>query len=250
MRDKKNILVDPRISEYAPFDLEADRKDGSGRGIFALSRFWGKSFAVVSVSSNQIDLFSSDYHRMYSRFYSSTPHTSSDHCFSNLKVYFAFSNVNNQSISFRRRRRARRYSKTDDDHRQQLNIPDHQMEPPYLDSSAATILPPSAPPRPHSASSTTSSIIMHPMNDGISDRESLIKPVIPPVQSRPHGEIDNLYEEIKEQQHQTALALGMTGSKGDLTNPYLEARKSFFQGQSTVPPIRDHHEVFYYECAE
>lgn len=188
---------------------------------------------------------------MYSRFYSSPHHNTSDHCLSNLKVYFTLSNVNNQSISFRRRHRARRYSKTDDDHRQQLNVPDHHMEPVYLDSSAATILPPSAPPRPHSASSTTSSIIMHPINDGISDRESLIKPVVPPIaQSRSHGDIDNFYEEIKEQQQQTALALGLTGSKGDLTNPYLEARKSFFQGQSTVPPIRDHHEVFYYECAE
>ena len=139
-----------------------------------------------------------------------------------------------------------------------MNIPDHQIEQPYLDSSAATILPPPSAPqshRPHSASSTTSSIIMHQMTDGISDRESLIKPLVPPAvaplaQSRPHGDIDNFYEEIKEQQQQTALALAMNGSKGDLTNPYLEARKSFFQGQSTVPPIRDHHEVFYYECED
>jgi hypothetical protein len=73
---------------------------------------------------------------------------------------------------------------------------------------------------------------MHQMNDGISDQESLIKP-IGQIQSRPHADIDNLYEEIKEQQHQTALALGMKGNKGDFKNSYLEAKcsqskKSFF----------------------
>ncbi len=93
------------------------------------------------------------------------------------------------------------------------------------------------------------------MNDGISDQESLIKP-IGQIQSRPHADIDNLYEEIKEQQHQTALALGMKGNKGDFKNSYLEAKCSqskksfFFQGHQSVPPIRDHHEVFYYECEE
>ncbi|CAF4797349.1 unnamed protein product, partial [Rotaria socialis] len=70
------------------------------------------------------------------------------------------------------------------------------------------------------------------------------------AQSRSHAinsDIDNFYEEIKEQQQQTALALGKNDTKGDIGNPYLEA-KSFetnqivFQGNKPVPPIRDHHE--------
>jgi len=169
-----------------------------------------------------------------------------------------------------RRRRARkiRYLKKDDDQRQQLNNPitssDHhhhdqkglQVEPPYLASSSPTIFPSSGNNhnRPHSASSTTSSIIMHQMHDGLSDHENLIKS-INQIQSRPNKDIDNLYEEIKEQQIQTALALGINANKGDIINPYLEAKcfeqkKPFFQGQQSAQPIRDHHEVFYYECDE
>lgn len=149
--------------------------------------------------------------------------------------------------------------KDDDDHRQQLNIPikssDHhqknlQIEQPYLVSATPAILPSgNNHNRPHSASSTTSSIIMHQMHDGLSDRESLIKP-INPIQSHTNKDIDNLYEEIKEQQHQTALALGINGNKNVIINPYLEPKKILFQGQPSVQPIRDHHEVFYYECAE
>jgi len=95
---------------------------------------------------------------------------------------------------------------------------------------------------------------MHQMHDGLSDRETLIKS-INQIQSRPDKDIDNLYEEIKEQQHQTALALGININKGDIINPYLEAKyfeqkKPFFQGQQSAQPIRDHHEVFYYECDE
>jgi hypothetical protein len=134
-----------------------------------------------------------------------------------------------------------------------LAVPDSkslQVEQPYLASSSPAILPSSNGNRPHSASSTTSSIIMHQSNDGISDRESLIKP-IDQLQSRPAADIDNLYEEIKEQQQQTAIALGLNGNK----NPYLEAKsfeqkKHFFKGNKSAQPIRDHHEVFYYECAE
>lgn len=93
------------------------------------------------------------------------------------------------------------------------------------------------------------------MNDGLSDRESLIKPT-DQMQSRSNAtntDIDNFYEEIKEQQQQTALALGRNDSKGDLINPYLEAKcfepkKNLFQGNNSSQPIRDHHEVFYYEC--
>ena len=107
-----------------------------------------------------------------------------------------------------------------------LAVPDSkslQVEQPYLASSSPAILPSSNGNRPHSASSTTSSIIMHQSNDGISDRESLIKP-IDQLQSRPTADIDNLYEEIKEQQQQTAIALGLNGN----TNPYLESKKNIF----------------------
>jgi len=92
------------------------------------------------------------------------------------------------------------------------------------------------------------------MHDGISDCESLIKP-IGQIQSRSDKDIDNFYEEIKEQQQQTALALGIHSNKGDIINPYLEAKcfeqkKPLFQGQQSAQPIRNHHEVFYYECEE
>jgi hypothetical protein len=163
-------------------------------------------------------------------------------------------------VNYRRRRaRSLRYLKSDADHRERLNAPppapdvkSFQIEQPYLVSSSPTILPSSTGNghnRPHSASSTTSSIIMQQVNDGISDRESLIKP-INQTQSHPNTDIDNFYEEIKEQQQQTALALGATGNKGDLINSHPETKKNFFQGNKSIQPIRDHHEVFYYECDE
>ena len=99
---------------------------------------------------------------------------------------------------------------------------------------------------------------MHQVNDGLCDRESLIKPAAATAQpTRTPTEIDNFYEEIKEQQQQTALALSMNGSKGDSLNPYLEAKyfeqppeQPLFQGHPSAQAIRDHHEVFYYECAK
>ena len=124
------------------------------------------------------------------------------------------------NMNFRRRReRSLRYLKNnEDDHRAHLNtpptVPDSrnlQVEQPYLASSSPAILPLSHGNRPHSASSTTSSIILHHGNDAISEKESLIKP-IDQLQSRPHTDIDNFYEEIKEQQQQTALALGLNGN--------------------------------------
>jgi hypothetical protein len=63
--------------------------------------------------------------------------------------------------------------------------------------------------------------------------------------------LDNFYEEIKEQQQQQInLALGNNSD----TNPYLEPksfedRRKFFEENKPLPPIRDHREVFYYECA-
>jgi hypothetical protein len=61
--------------------------------------------------------------------------------------------------------------------------------------------------------------------------------------------IDNFYEEIKEQQKQDNLGLG---NNQDI-NPYLEPklfedRKKFFEDNKSSQPIRDHREVFYYEC--
>ena len=62
-------------------------------------------------------------------------------------------------------------------------------------------------------------------------------------------DIDNFYEEIKEQQQQQMnLALGNNSD----TNPYLEPksfedRRKFFDDHKPSPPIRDHREVFYYE---
>jgi hypothetical protein len=81
-----------------------------------------------------------------------------------------------------------------------------------------------------------------------SDRETLIQPrgTLPTHQ---HGDIDNFYEEIKEQQQQTARILA-ANKEGDTSNPYLEAEKTLLQGSSTVKPIVDHHEVFDYEYAE
>lgn len=68
------------------------------------------------------------------------------------------------------------------------------------------------------------------------------------IHSKPtvSNEIDNLYEEIKEQQQQNALALSRHGNVTEPFNPYLEAK--YFPDVKSQP-IRDHHEVFYYECA-
>jgi hypothetical protein len=166
-------------------------------------------------------------------------------------------------VNFRRRRaRCLRYLKSDDDHHQHLNTPttshDHHhhvkalhIEQPYLVSSSPAILPLASGNghnRPNSAASTTSSIIAHRTNDGLSDCESLIQSN-GQTQSHPNTDLDNFYEEIKEQQQQTALALGTNGNKGDIINPYLEA-KSLFQDSKSSQPIRDHHEVFYYEYEE
>jgi len=77
-------------------------------------------------------------------------------------------------------------------------------------------------------------------NDGLSDRESLLK-----LPSRTHAtstNIDDFYEEIKEQQHQTNLGLG---TNHDI-NPYLDPKS--FEDTKSSKPIGDHREVFYYEC--
>ncbi|CAF4274020.1 unnamed protein product [Rotaria sp. Silwood2] len=210
--------IDSRLSEYAPFVLESDRNtnDDDRRGKTLLKRDWVIILTLTRITKS-------------------------------------------------RRARARRYLKSEDDHRQRLNAPtispDHRyhgkdlrIEQPYLTSSSPIILPSSSLTvtghnRPNSASSTTSSIIIHQINDGLSDRESLIKPInqIEPRSNATNTDIDNFYEEIKEQQQQTALALGRNDIKGDIVNPYLEAKsfepkKHLFQGNKSSQPIRDHNE--------
>jgi len=146
-------------------------------------------------------------------------------------------------ISKRRRVRSLRYLKSDDDHRQHLNAssPDHhpptrpiQIEHPHLLSSSSTIGH-----RPDSSSSI--------INDGLSDRESLIKQAH--HTNAISTNIENFYEEIKEQQQQVNLGLGNNRD----TNHYLEPksfedRRKFFEDNKSSQPIRDHREVFYYEC--
>ena len=98
-------------------------------------------------------------------------------------------------------------------------------------------------------------MIIHQNHDGNSDRESLLhsKPAAPhPPPPLGSADIDNFYEEIKEQQQQTALALSRHGNVNEPFNPYLEAK--YFPDErrphgAPTQPIRDHHEVFYYECA-
>ncbi|CAF1399920.1 unnamed protein product [Adineta ricciae] len=215
--------VDSYLSEYAPYNLEADGK-------MSLKRQWG--IAIGCILGVLFVLLI-------------------------IAAIFGFI----RTAKRRRRERSSKYLKSEENHHEHLNssktspASNHhhgrnlQTEQPYLISSSPAILPLTSgnvANRPHSASSTTSSTIIHQPNDGVSDLESLIKPV--------NADIDNLYEEIKEQQHQTALALAIqNGAKGESSNPYLEA-KTFEQKQSTLQdsrssqPIRDHHEVFYYEC--
>ncbi|UJR09528.1 hypothetical protein I4U23_013765 [Adineta vaga] len=233
--------IDSYLSQYAPFALEPGQRfdeDGYGQGKMSLKRQWGIAIGCILGLLLMLLIIAG---------------------------IFAFIR-----ISKRRRERSLKYLQSDENHHEHLNSsktsPDNNhhrgknlhIEQPYLVSSSPAMFPltsGNSHNRPHSASSTTSSIIIHQTNDSISDRESLIKST-DLIRSHPNADIDNLYEEIKEQQQQTALALGIhNGSKSELINPYLEA-KSFEQNQSNFKdsrssqPIRDHHEVFYYECEE
>ncbi|CAF1245721.1 unnamed protein product [Adineta steineri] len=222
--------IDSRLSEYAPFDLDPDRRldSNSKHGKTSLKRQWGIVTGCIIGLLLLLLLLAT--------------------------IFIIF------RITKRRRERSLKYLKSDDDHRERLSVSKpsssnnhhhHQVEQPYLASSSPAILPLTSSSnhnRPHSASSTTSSTIVHQINDGQSDRESLIKPT-GQIQSHSNADIDNFYEEIKEQQQQTALALGLNTSKGDILNPYLEAkcfeqRKPLFQGNThpSIQPIRDHHE--------
>ena len=155
---------------------------------------------------------------------------------------------------FRRNRtRSIKYLKSDDDHRQHLNAttsspPNYphspkkpiQIEHPHLLSSSSPIDPNHH--RPHSSTSITT-------NDTLSDRESLLKQAH--RSNARSTNIDNFYEEIKEQQQQQQANLAL-GNHPD-PNPYLEpssleARRKLFEDMNSSQPIRDHREVFYYEC--
>lgn len=157
------------------------------------------------------------------------------------------------SLSLFRRRRAQslKYLKTDDDHRQHLNASASSSEYPHyppkkpIQIEHPHLLSSSPHHRPHSTNSLTT-------NETLSDRESLLK-------QTHHGNVrnstsENFYEEIKDQLstyvQQTNLALGKTHPD---TNLYLEPksfedRRKFFDEKNSNTPIRDHREVFYYEC--
>lgn len=141
------------------------------------------------------------------------------------------SSIKITSVFYSRRRRAKsiKYLKSDDDHRQHLNesacSSDHQDHPPKKPIQIE---------HPHLLSSSSINTHHHNRtNDGLSDRESLLKQPI--RTSAISTNIDNFYEEIKEQQHQANLD---SGNNQDI-NPYLVPKSS--------QPIRDHREVFYYE---
>jgi hypothetical protein len=153
----------------------------------------------------------------------------------------------NLHIYYFRRRRAQslRYLKSNDDHHEHLNasLSDHhypkkpiQIEHPHLLSSSPTIIS-SLPSTNHHRPNSSSSMIN---NDGLSDRESLLK--LPSRNNATSTNIDDFYEEIKEQQQQTNLGLG---TNHDI-NPYLDPKS--FEDHKSSKPIGDHREVFYYEC--
>ena len=127
------------------------------------------------------------------------------------------------SISRRRRAQSLKYLNNQDDQRRHLNTSGHstskgiQIEHPHL-------LP--------------SSMIN---SENLSDREALLQQGI-------STSLDNLYEEIKEHHHQQQQRgeMNFTLGKHPEINPYL-APKSIDDTHSSQP-IRDHREVFYYEC--
>ena len=159
--------------------------------------------------------------------------------------------INRLPLSRRRRAQSLKYLKTDDDHRQHLNAstasPEYphcspkkpiQIEHPHLLSSTIHH-------RPHSANSMTT-------NETLSDRESLLKQTH--SGNVRNSTSENFYDEIKDPSstyvQQTNLALGKTHPD---TNLYLEPksfedRRKFFDENKSTQPIRDHREVFYYEC--
>jgi hypothetical protein len=167
--------------------------------------------------------------------------------FQSQSILLLFPFINLQIFYFRRRRaRSLKYLKSDDDHRQHLNAssPDHhhpkkpiQIEHPHLLSSSSIIGTNHH--RPNSSSSIT--------NDGLSDRESLLKQANRTAAIS--TDIDNFYEEIKEQQQQANLALGTNPDMNHYLEPKsFEDRRKFFEDKKSSQPIRDHREVFYYEC--
>jgi len=95
----------------------------------------------------------------------------------------------------------------------------------------------------HRPNSSTSIIT----NDGLSDRESLLKQPSRAIATSTN--IDNFYEEIKEQQQQDNLGLGNNQDINSYLEPKLfDGRKNLFEDNKSSQPIRDHREVFYYEC--
>lgn len=125
------------------------------------------------------------------------------------------------SIARRRRARSLKYLNNQEDQRRHLNTSGHstskgiQIEHPHL-------LP----------------AMIH--SENLSDREALLQQGI-------STSLDNLYEEIKEhQQQQQREEMNFTLGKHPEMNSYLAPRS--IDDTRSSQPIRDHREVFYYEC--
>jgi hypothetical protein len=154
------------------------------------------------------------------------------------------------SIARRRRARSLKYLNSRDDQRQHLNTSGHstskgiQIEHPHLLSTSTTGAHPSstfANQRPHSSMISS---------ENLSDREALLQQGI-------STSLDNLYEEIKEHHHhhqqEQRGEMNFTLGNHPETNTYLEPRsieerRKLFDDTRSSQPIRDHREVFYYEC--
>ncbi|CAF2384609.1 unnamed protein product [Rotaria sp. Silwood2] len=200
--------VDSRISEYAPLVLETDRisNDYNRRDKTLIKRDWGVAIgSIIGI----ILVF--------------------------LLIAIVIVIV---QISKRRRAQTLKYLKSDNDHHQHLNasasLHDRhnpkkiiQIEHPHLLSTSPKII------------SSSSNII----NDNPSDRETLLKR--PPQINTTSTNIDNFYEEIKDQQQQQVnLTLGNIHDTKQYIEPKsFEERKKFLEDNKSSQPIHDHRET-------
>ncbi|CAF0742594.1 unnamed protein product, partial [Didymodactylos carnosus] len=208
--------VDSRISEYAPYSLEAERRpDDHNNGSKQKNRGKRDFGVLVGIVAGVI-----------------------------LVLLILIVVIAAILVSKRRRKRHLKYLHSDDDHdhdHQHLNssspITNNHLRPlhiehPHLQEPYA--------PRPTSTSSASSSVIIHHVIDN-TDRESLLKPS--PINHFTQSEreqADNFYEEIKEQQQQAALALaaihkdkdGTVGEQHYLEPKSFAQKKKFFEQET------------------
>ena len=148
------------------------------------------------------------------------------------------------SVDRRRRAQSLKYLSNREDQRQHLNPSGHstskgiQIEHPHLLSTTATTT--SAAPSSFASHRPHSSMIS---SENLSDREALL-------QQGTSTSLENFYEEIEEHHHHQQQREGMNLALG---NPYLESRsiedrRKLFDDTRSSQPIRDHREVFYYDC--